>query len=121
MFYKIIHEAINKFIPKFNNVNSTFPIWYSNKLKNTICENKKYHKLYKQTNNHQYFNIFSRLRALCKLETKSNYTSYMNKIQLNFLHNSKLFLNYIKSLKNDNDFPAIMELNNISGTNGHEQ
>lgn len=65
-----------------------------------------------------YYNEFSRLRALCKREAKSNYTLYIKKLQSNFTHNPKSFWNYIKSQKKENNIPTEMEYNYIRKNNG---
>lgn len=73
--------------------------WYSEKLKNMIFEKKRLHKLFKSTNDRSYYIDFSKLRALCKIESKLSYNSYINTIQSNLSHNPKSFWNYIKKIK----------------------
>lgn len=73
-FYSTISYAIDLFTPKFYNHKSSYPPWYSKKLKTLIFDKKRLHKEYKTTKDPIIYNQFSRTRALCKKESKYNYS-----------------------------------------------
>ncbi|KAL4104729.1 hypothetical protein QTP88_020011, partial [Uroleucon formosanum] len=69
-FYSVIHDAINSFIPKIYIHKNQYPQWYSRKLKSLIYNKKRLHKEFKVTKDPLIYNEFSRLRSLCKRESK---------------------------------------------------
>lgn len=91
-----------------------FPKCYGKKLINMICDKIHYHKLFKQTNNKKYYYAFSKLRALCKLESKLRDTSHTNYIESQLSRNPKSFWNFINNLNKINGISAEMKYNNLT-------
>lgn len=90
-----------------------YPQWYSSELKSLIFNKKSLHKKFKLTNDLKKCIEFSRLRGLCKAESKKCHLRYLQKIQGELTYNPKSFWRYIKCLKSNNDImPNTMVLNN---------
>lgn len=119
-FYSIINEAINIYTPKFFNCNYKYPQWFSSELKSLIFNKKRLHKEFKSTNDCNKYNEFSRLRSLCKIESKKCRLRYLQKVQNDLRQNPKYFWRYIKNLKSDNDIPKTMLFNDKSSMGGPE-
>lgn len=74
--------------------------------------------MFKSTNNLNYYSQFSKLRALCKIRSKSDYNSYITYIQSHFSQKPKSFWNYFNSLNKNKNIPLVMDYNNIQKSNG---
>lgn len=119
-FFSTISYAINLFTPKFYNHKSNYPPWYSKELKTLIFNKKKRpHKDNKITKDPIIYNEFSRIRALCKKESKICRNQYLRIIQLNFTTDPKSFWHYIKCLKLDNEISDTMEYVDKLSTGGY--
>jgi hypothetical protein len=110
-FYNIINEGIHLFVLKKQPGKYYFPCWFSNKLRNLIIKKNKIHKMYKLTNDHSYYETFSKIRYSCKFLSKQCYTNYLNNIQSNFINNPKDFWKFVKNKKQYNSLPNNMHLN----------
>jgi hypothetical protein len=117
-FYTVIQNAINMFTPKVAKNKTHYPQWYSSELKSLLYNKKRLHKEFKITKDYNIYNEFSRLRALCKKESKTSYLRYINKIQLDLTSDPKSFWRYVKCLKVDSDIPHSMVLNAKTSTGG---
>jgi len=78
-FYTVIQNAINIFTPVNSKIKTNYPRWYSRELKYLLVNKKRLHKEFKITKNHNTYNEFSRLRALCKKESKICYLCFIQK------------------------------------------
>jgi hypothetical protein len=78
------------------------------------------HKELKSTNDCNTYDEFSRLRSLCKIESKICRLCYLHKVQSDLTLNPKYTWYYIKNLKSDNDIPNTMLFNDKSSTGGSE-
>lgn len=83
VFYSIIYDIIDIFVPKIIIRQSKHPLWYSKNLKELIFKKKIAHKLYKSSGLVSDYNKFSNLRAKCNFFSKKDYQNYLNRIQLN--------------------------------------
>ncbi|KAL4153587.1 hypothetical protein QTP88_001420 [Uroleucon formosanum] len=119
-FKSIIHDAINSFIPKIYIHKNQYPQWYSRKLKSLIYNKKRLHKEFKVTKDPLIYNEFSRLRSLCKRESKLINLCYLQKIQSNLTSDPKSFWRYINGLKTNNCILQNMILGDKSSTDGPE-
>lgn len=116
--YKILHDAINIFVPKKRLYINTYPIWYSNSLKSLLREKKISHLIYKKFKNISDYISFSSLRAKCKRLAKSDYKNYINKVQSSIRNNPKYFWSFIKNSNNDNALPQSLYLDTAVVNNG---
>jgi len=119
-FYSVINDAINSFIPKIYIHKHQYLQWYSRKLKSLIYNKKRLHKEFKVTKDPLICNEFSRLRSLCKRESKLSNLRYLQKIQSNLTSDPKSFWRYINGLKTNNCIPQNMILEDKSSTGGPE-
>lgn len=76
LFYSIIYEIVDIFVPKKIRCLSKYPLWFSRNLKNLIFKKKIAHKLYKISGLVSDYNIFSNLRDKCKFFSKVDYINY---------------------------------------------
>jgi Reverse transcriptase (RNA-dependent DNA polymerase) len=112
MFYCIIYEIIDIFVPKVIKRQSNYPLWYSKNLKDLIFKKKIAHKLYKSTGLVSDYNIFSELRAKCKFFSKKDYQYYIYKIQKNLKSYPTQFWKFINNKRKSNFLPNYMHLHN---------
>lgn len=70
---------------------STFPKWFSSKLKSLLFKKKVAHKNFKFTGNSNYYYQFSQFRSMCKAESKSPLRTYFKNVQENLKFDSRKF------------------------------
>lgn len=118
-FYKVLYDAIYKFVPITTLRKSSFPYWFSSELKDLVFKKKLAHKKFKISNSPIDFNLFSNLRSRCKKLSKYDYSHYLTSIQKSITTNPKKFWHYIKS-KKSKELPSHMYLNDLSSDDGSQ-
>lgn len=103
----------------YNNI-IKFPVWFSSILKDFIFKKKIAHKLYKLSPTQMNYNIFSNLRARCKLQSKMDYSKYITDTQNSLLSNPKQFWKFLKYKRSNNSLPTSMSYENQSISGGEE-
>lgn len=119
IFYENVFKIINAYCPIKTVYLSKHPHWFSSSLKKLILDKKIAHKTYKQSPNSYNYNIFSNLRACCKVQNKIDYNIFIQKTQNSITSNPKLFWKYVNSKRSTLSLPNSMYYNNenISGGN----
>jgi hypothetical protein len=112
VFYGILYETIDKFIPYERYKARTYPIWFSQELIALILEKKAAHKAFKESYSNEHYRVFSRLRAKCNMVKSSCYAKYIKNAE-DTTKDMKGLWKFKNSLsKSDSDFPNQMTLNN---------
>ncbi|KAG5889410.1 hypothetical protein JTB14_018284 [Gonioctena quinquepunctata] len=62
IFYCVIYEAMNSFVPLKLFKKSHFPIWFSPELKHLVREKTELHRKFKQSGNYDDYRVFSGVR-----------------------------------------------------------
>lgn len=112
LFYSIMYEIIDIFVPKIVKRNLNYPSWFSKNLKDLIFKKKIAHKLFKSSGLLSDYNIFSNLRAKCKFYSKIDYRNFINKTEKNLKTHPKQFWKFINSKRKNNFLPNCMYLDN---------
>ena len=115
MFYDMLHALVDLCIPKIGKYPKKFPYWFSDTLKNTIIEKKKWHKEWKNTKDEdkkiQFKIQFKKTRALCTKIMRYDYRQHINNIQHQAKHNLRGFWKFINMKRMDNSIPDEMHYN----------
>ena len=110
----LIQKSIDLFVPFTRVTTSPFPKYYSNELKNKIIEKKILQKNFKRFDDSDfYYEKFKDLRRICKKLLTRDENQYRKTIESNIIQKPNGFYNYIKSLKDINDIPVVMRLDNV--------
>lgn len=118
IFYSVIYEGIEMFIPISHYKDPSFPKWFSDELKACVLQKKAAHLLFKKSNSSQDYYTFSRLRAKCKQLSKTCYNVYLNSIKSKLYNNPKSFWDFIKSKTKSDEIPSTVHYNNITANDG---
>lgn len=95
--YAHLHAAIDAFIPVKFLKSSSYPRWFSSRLKKLIYDKKIAHKAYKTSNSRDDYLNFSNLRAQCKFLTKKDYSAYVDSVECKVRNNVKSFWNFVNA------------------------
>lgn len=106
MFYEMLYKTLDRSVPKFSNVISNFPIWFTPSIKSNLKTKNYYRKKWKSTQNNKYFIEFKRLRALVKLEIKEAYNSYLRSVESNIKNNPAELWKYVNMKKGATRIPG---------------
>lgn len=99
IFYSIIYNAINMYIPIFHTSKSNYPCWFSSNLRKLIKKKKIALNLYKTTKFASDYLFFSHLRSECKKFRKLDYQKYIKISENNIKINPKQFWTFFKQKK----------------------
>jgi len=89
-------------------------------LKDLVFKKKIAHKLYKLSPTLINYNIFSNLRAQCKLQSKADYGKYIIDIQKSLLSNPKKCWQFLKIKCSNSSTPTLMSYVNQLICGGEE-
>lgn len=117
-FYSYIYSAIDRFVPVYKKIISTYPKWYTPQLRRLIHSKKRAHARYKLTNCLCNYFRFSQLRADCKKLTCECYHSYISSVESLIPTYTKAFWAFVKSKKNTSVIPQCMHLANVTVDTG---
>nr|XP_049692398.1 uncharacterized protein LOC126053707 [Helicoverpa armigera] len=120
-FYAVINRLHDTFIPtKTIFYQSKYPPWYKSPLIKVLKEKAKFHKKFKKYKNLSDYQSFDTLRLRAKELEKNMYEDYIKKIESDICKNPRAFWSYVKSKKQSNSYPAVLQLGQISSSNGEE-
>lgn len=119
VFYKIIHNIIEKSVPYIKCKKNVFPQWFNKDLIDLTLLKKKIHKKYKNSKSIKDYIQFNSIRRQCHDLSKNCYKEYLNNVENSIANNDiNTLWKYSKSLKrNEIDIPASMFYNGINGNN----
>ncbi|XP_060861783.1 uncharacterized protein LOC132938784 [Metopolophium dirhodum] len=118
IFYSRLHDIIDVHCQKKRMFFLKYPLWFSKTLKQLIFSKKVAHKVYKQTPTNVNYNIFSNLRAKCKVVNKTDYGNFIQRTQSSIVSNPKRFWNYIYSKRSNSNIPSVISYSNQTVTGG---
>ena len=101
-FYAVVNEAIDNNVPDIKVKSDTYPIWYTNELKNFIHEKKELHAIWKESHDLKDYILFSSLRAKCLRLSRELYKIYICDIESKIKKNMKCFWSYVHRFKKGN-------------------
>lgn len=114
VFYDILYEAINRYVPKSVHVRSDFPGWFSSDLIKAIRDKKRLHKTYKCNRTSDSYAKFSEVRSLCKRMYVNCENEYLSYIEAHLPDDPKLFWRHIGSATKSNQLPKCMHNDSVS-------
>lgn len=117
VFYDKISMFIRHCAGSSRSRSSSYPCWFSPKLKVLLkCKEKARSKL-KIFKTELYQSRFRHYRDQVKIEINVCFSRYIKDIELNISKQPKQFMNFTKSLTNKSEYPASMNLDEQSSTN----
>ncbi|CAF4761859.1 unnamed protein product [Pieris macdunnoughi] len=118
-FYDTINDQRNIHIPsRIVTIQSKFPVWYNSSLIKIIKEKAKYHLKFKKYKNLSDHHSFVVLRQRVKDLEKELFNNYISGIESNIKRNPKAFWAYVKSKKQSNCYPSVLQYGNHSSGDG---
>ena len=99
-FYSVINESINSNVLDCRSRSESFPVWYTNELKDLINEKKELHAIWKDSklprDSREYIEFTSvRAMAMCLRLSRELYNLQLCKIESNINNNLKCFWSYV--------------------------
>lgn len=105
IFYKVLYTAIDTFVPKKKLYCSSYPVWFTKELIESIKNKKIAHRCYKNSNSDANYQEFSKLRSKCKTLSRECYLAYISEVEDNIHGNSKCFWNFVQSSRKSIGLP----------------
>lgn len=120
-FYGVINRVHDAYIPtKSINQKIKHPPWYKSPLVKLLKEKAKSHAKFKKYGNLSDFQSFVILRQRAKILEKDMFDNYIAKIETDIRDNPRAFWRYVKSKKQSNTYPSILQYDQVSSSNGDE-
>ncbi|CAI6372423.1 unnamed protein product [Macrosiphum euphorbiae] len=109
IFYSKLHDIINVQCQKKTYVlHKVAFMGFPKTLKHLIFSKKIAQLKYiKQSPTNVNYNIFSNLRAQCKVVNKTDYGNFIQRTQSSIASNPKRFWNYINSKRSNSNIPSV--------------
>ena len=93
-FYSVINESVDRNVPDRKFGSSSYPVWYTNELKDLINQKKELYAIWKDSNlpkdSREYIE-FSAIRAKCLRLSRELYKLHLCKIESNINNTLKCF------------------------------
>lgn len=119
-FYHLLKLAIVKYVPKVRpRTNSRkYPFWFSNSLIKILNEKHKYRIKFRKYGNSRDLLTYELLRERSIKLLKSNYKTYLDRLELSLSSNPKLIWSFLKRKRGGSTtYPAKMSLDdNVAST-----
>lgn len=117
VFYNILYDAIEVFVPLKKEHYSTYHTWFSDELVRLTISKKIAHTKYKLLNSQEDYRLFSLLRSQCKLLSNKCYNDYIHRAEKSVEINPKYFWNFVNKVKGKSYIPNYMFLNDREAEN----
>ena len=114
--YYHINCAINAFIPVRTVVHSTFPYWFSPRLRVLIGQKKRAHKAFKRSSAHSDYLNFSHLRSQCKSVLLRDHRSYIDDVESAVIDNVSSFWKFVNTKRGGHTIPGQVHLDQLSAS-----
>ncbi|CAG9137878.1 unnamed protein product [Plutella xylostella] len=118
LFYKIIYELRDAFIPTHSLSKLKYPPWYNSSLIKMIKEKHKHFKKFKLYGNLSDRSSFILIRDRVSKAERQCYATYINNIENSIFSNPKAFWSFVKGSKGRGTFPAAMSYAGNSSDTG---
>lgn len=116
IFYNIIYDIINMYVPIRSINKKKYPIWFSNNTKNVIKIKEKYHRKWKRFKNLDDYTEFSRYRRLLKININDDYKKYIDKTEVNLKNDTKQFWSFLANKKSNKSLPQRMYFDEVTAS-----
>lgn len=116
-FNEILLAGINLYTPIKYITSSSFPRWFSKDMKILLCEKKKAHLLFKNTNLQSDYDRFQLLRAQCKFLSRECYERYLDDVSRKIKSDPRFFWRYSDETRKIGGFPKNMFFVNSTSSN----
>lgn len=120
VLYDILSSVIRLNVPEKIKKNARYPIWFSRSLINCMKEKEKFHQKFKKYGNPRDYESFSILRKRSKKMLRTCRNFYISNIELNISNNVRNFWAYVKSKKDFNSLPKVMQHDNQTAERGED-
>lgn len=107
-FYRTFNNLRDKHVPCKMVSHSLFPKWYSQSLIKAIKEKRKFERKYKNYKNRCDLESYIILRKRVKKIESLCYQKYISSVEDSIQKNPKTFWSHIKSTRNSNGIPGVM-------------
>lgn len=114
VFYDIIYNVVETFVPVKRFKSSTFPVWFSGELKNLIIQKKIAHAQFKRTESPEDYTIFSDYRDQCKILRDICYNQYIERVDANLTLDPSQFWKHLNNVRQSSGYPKAMFLDETS-------
>ena len=112
--YGHINHAINAFIPVRSVLRSTYPQWFSPRLRSLIREKKRAHKVFKRSCAHSDYMDFSHLRSQCKAALHRDHRFYIDGVESAVTSNVSNFWKFVNTKRGGHGIPGMVHLDQTS-------
>lgn len=118
-FYKILNEAIDRYVPLFTSKNNRYPPWFNYKLIRMLKEKNKIRKKYKKYGNPLDKISLNILSKRCSKYAKECYKLYFSKVEDSIRVSPKFFWSFLKNKRGGNSMlPEVMTDGDTCTSNG---
>ena len=101
IFYCILYEIIEKFVPQRKYYKKNYPSWFDSTLINLITKKRRAHTLFKITNSPVDYQAFSVLRKNCKTAISVAENTYINNVEHGISDDIKTFWKFVRDNSKD--------------------
>ena len=119
-FYRILYEALDKFVPTYRCCTSNFPPWFTFEIKSNLKTKEYFRKKWIKTRQLTYYDEFKRLRTLIKNLVKTAYEEYIDKVENNIKSNPSEFWKYVNLKQGCSRIPGTVTANDIVYNKPHD-
>lgn len=118
IFYAILNDLIDKFVPLIRKHNRNFPTWYTASTVAIYKEKKLYHSRWKKFHNPRDYDSFSLLRSRLKKNILLDYKRHVSQSENIISSHINRFWNFVKTKKRDaiNSIPDTMKWGTLNAT-----
>ena len=106
-FYNALHCVIDLYVPKRKYRKPKFPKWFNNKMKELVINKKLAHKKYKDSGLFRDYEIFSDLRAQCRIYSETSHREYIHDLERN-IRGKREFWKHVNAKRANCDIPKCM-------------
>lgn len=118
VFYDIINQLRDQFVPKRQVKERRYPLWYNTALIKIIKEKYKFFKKFKNYGNKSDEVTFYLLRDRARKVEDICFRNYTSMMESAITNNPKLFWSYVKGMRGGSSYPATMKYLNQTDNTG---
>lgn len=110
LFYSKLYTIMNGCIPTYccSGQRGTYPVWFTGEIKQNLRQKKYYHRRWKTTGRLCFYQQFSRLRNLTKIQIDTAYKSFIRQAEQNVRRDPRQLWQYIRLREGISRIPPTM-------------
>lgn len=108
LFYKILHDCFDKFIPVKKIKKNTHPPWYNKQVLKLKNIKSKLHRKFKATKSLYDYQVYSVARKKLVESQRIAYNSFSRTTELNLRNDPSKFWSFVNTKKKTSGFPSVM-------------